>query len=113
MTTFANSLAIHTNLSRNLDEEGRKSVESTSDYWKTLDQGAATTLVAAYDPRLEGKIAFIKHTDMFTCTIDCDGTLLHDCQFIAPAAHASDLKVADRLWRLSEQLVGESFPFVV
>lgn len=37
------------------------------------------------------------------------GHYLADCQIAEPAPHASDKNVGDRLWRLSEDLVGENF----
>jgi len=48
------ALAIWTNLNRNLDEEGNKILENTGKYWKSEDEGAATMLVAAFDPLLRG-----------------------------------------------------------
>ncbi|KAJ7726525.1 hypothetical protein B0H16DRAFT_1592508 [Mycena metata] len=65
--------------------------------WKTMAQGAATTLVAAFDPRLEAK----------------PGAYLNDCvesnDKIAP--HASDPETAAKLWMVTEEVVGESFSF--
>lgn len=49
------SLAIWTGLSRNLDADGEAAIRSVSPFWKNLDQGAATVLVAALDPALDGK----------------------------------------------------------
>ncbi|KAJ6142769.1 retinol dehydrogenase [Penicillium samsonianum] len=60
---------------------------------KTLDQGAATTLVAAFDPSLKAS----------------SGVLLADCQLIGAEKYAVDPKAAERLWQLSEQIVGQSF----
>jgi hypothetical protein len=34
---------------------------------------------------------------------------LVDCQIAEPFAHANDPVAADRLWKLSEELVGEKF----
>lgn len=48
--------AIWTGLSRNLDESGNETMSKTSNFWKTTDQGAATMLVAAFDPNLKGTI---------------------------------------------------------
>ena len=65
---------------------------------KTLDQGASTTLVAALDPELsigEGSTAY-----------------LADCAFKEPAEWCRDEKGKEgmeRLWRVSEGLVGEEF----
>lgn len=46
--------AIWTGLARNLDDEGQELIKGTSKVWKTGDQGAATALVAAFDPALDG-----------------------------------------------------------
>jgi len=50
----------------------------------------------------------IKHRRLTLCT-DIKGLYLSDCQFAEPAAHATDTIAAERLWKLSEQLVGEEF----
>jgi len=47
---------VSTDLSRNLDTESEAAIKQTSNFWKTPDQGASTTLVAALDPALDGKI---------------------------------------------------------
>jgi hypothetical protein len=40
---------------------------------------------------------------------DPKGILLHDCQITEAAPHATDPKVAERLWALSEKLVKSDF----
>ncbi|TAQ87230.1 hypothetical protein B7494_g4461 [Chlorociboria aeruginascens] len=91
--------AIWTELSRSLDEEGRKTIEGTAPngWWKTLEQGAATTLVAAFDPKL--------------AELDVGGTVcgfLSDCQLTDDLAMpwARDPKTAARLWDQSEKMMG-------
>lgn len=90
---------IQTDLSRGLDEEGRKAIDSTAPggSWKTLDQGAATTVVAAFDPKL--------------VELDVGGEVvgyLADCQlgeeFVAE--HAKDPENAQTLFRESERMLG-------
>lgn len=85
--------SIWTDLSRNLDEKHLAMIQNTSTFWKDLDQGSATTLVAALDPKL------------------CDPSMIYlsDCQLAEPAAWASDATAAERLWRLSEDIVGQKF----
>ncbi|KAJ7859000.1 hypothetical protein B0H13DRAFT_2570930 [Mycena leptocephala] len=65
--------------------------------FKTIPQGAATTVVAAFDPRLS----------------DTPGAYLDDCtvanQLVAP--HSSDPANAEKLWTLTEQIIGETFIF--
>jgi len=43
-----------TNIVRGLDKEGMESLLTISE-WKSLDQGVATHLVAAFDPVLDGE----------------------------------------------------------
>ena len=75
---------------------GRPSLE-----FKSVEQGAATSVWAATAPELTGR----------------GGLYLEDCQVAAPAQddsdegylpHALDAMQADRLWELSEELVGQS-----
>ncbi|KAF7357395.1 Short-chain dehydrogenase/reductase family protein [Mycena sanguinolenta] len=76
-----------------LDADG----QPATDYFKTLGQGAATTLVAAFDPRLNDK----------------PGAYLDDCVVAneAVAPHSSDPANAQRLWTLTEEIIGEKFTF--
>ena len=60
---------------------------------KSIDQGASTTLVAAFDPKLNPG----------------DGVFLSDCQMFKPADWALDSNSAEKLWKLSEQLTGQEF----
>ncbi|KAJ7142309.1 hypothetical protein C8R44DRAFT_923836 [Mycena epipterygia] len=65
--------------------------------WKTLPQGAATTVTAAFDTRLNDK----------------PGAYLFDCneatKDIAP--HSSDPVNAAKLWTITEEIIGEKFTF--
>ncbi|KAK6983807.1 hypothetical protein R3P38DRAFT_3233606 [Favolaschia claudopus] len=65
--------------------------------WKTIPQGAATTVAAAFDPKLN----------------DVPGAYLDDCTVandkIAP--HSSDQGNARKLWELTEDIIGEKFSF--
>ncbi|MEH6584532.1 MAG: SDR family NAD(P)-dependent oxidoreductase [Halioglobus sp.] len=78
--------------------EGRELV------YKSIPQGAATSVWAATSEDLEGK----------------GGIYLEDCQIAEPAvaggdggveSYAVDADIARRLWDLSEDLVGEAFTF--
>ncbi|KAK4034949.1 short-chain dehydrogenase [Parachaetomium inaequale] len=84
---------IETDLSRDQDDELTAQFYKVAPYWKSPDEGSSTTLVAALDPALN----------------EVGGLYLSDCQFAEPFAHASDPVAADRLWKLSEELVGEKF----
>ncbi|KAF8848988.1 NAD(P)-binding protein [Acephala macrosclerotiorum] len=85
--------SIWTGLARNLDDEGQKLIKATGKVWKTGDQGAAGTIVAAFDPALN----------------QANGVYMADCQYVEAAPSATDSKMAERLWSLSEELVGEKF----
>lgn len=61
--------------------------------FKTIDQGASTTMVAAFDPTLRPDA----------------GVFLSDCQVAEPCPWAVDQNSSEKLWRLSEQLVGQEF----
>ncbi|KAF7292229.1 Short-chain dehydrogenase/reductase family protein [Mycena indigotica] len=65
--------------------------------WKTIAQGAATTVVAAFDPRIA----------------DRPGAYLDDCAISenGAAPHSTDPEIARRLWEATEELVGEKFAF--
>ena len=70
--------------------------------FKSIPQGAATSVWAASSPELEGR----------------GGLYLEDCHIAEPATedssggvhdYALDSDAAQRLWELSEQLVGDQF----
>ncbi|KAI4215639.1 MAG: hypothetical protein LQ351_002108 [Letrouitia transgressa] len=93
---------IRTSLFRNLgnEEEQDEIFRRLRKEWKTLDQGAATTLVAALDPKL----------DPTTCGNDGSvGYYLSDCQVMPGgcAEWARNEGMAERLWEMSEELVEE------
>lgn len=48
-----------TDLTRGLDEESVKGLLTATEVWKNIDQGAATMLVAAFDPLLKGELHFL------------------------------------------------------
>ncbi|KAJ6450577.1 NAD-P-binding protein [Mycena vitilis] len=65
--------------------------------WKTIPQGAATTIVAAFDTRLQDKAgAYL-----------VDGRVANEQ--VAP--HSSNPENASKLWTISEEIVGERFTF--
>ncbi|KAJ7467699.1 hypothetical protein FB451DRAFT_1401683 [Mycena latifolia] len=78
-----------------LGPDGLPSTEKLQ--WKTMAQGAATTVAAAFDTRIEDK----------------PGAYLCDCveanEQIAP--HCSDPVTAEKLWTITEEIIGESFTF--
>lgn len=60
---------------------------------KSMAQGIATTLVAALDPRIEQQ----------------SGMYMMDCQPTRTYEYAESMEGAEKLWKLSEELVGEKF----
>lgn len=109
------SIALHpggivTNLGRHMTEQDmewmRKRIEenqkSGGQGFKTIPQGAATTCWAATSPDLEGRGG-----------IYCEDCHVAEVDDSSPEggvrSYAIDPASADRLWSLSEELVGESF----
>ncbi|KAF7334984.1 Short-chain dehydrogenase/reductase family protein [Mycena venus] len=69
----------------------------TAVQWKTIPQGAATTVAAAFDPQLNDKPgAYLE-----------DSVVAND----KVASHSSDPVTAEKLWTVTEQLIGEKFTF--
>ncbi|KAJ7054930.1 short-chain dehydrogenase [Mycena amicta] len=71
---------------------------NTKDFqWKTIPQGAATTVTAAFDPRIAAT----------------PGAYLEDCTVANEkvAKHSSDPAHAEKLWAVTEEIVGEKFQF--
>ncbi|KAL9107009.1 MAG: hypothetical protein Q9227_008045 [Pyrenula ochraceoflavens] len=62
---------------------------------KTLEQGVATQLVAALDPGLEGQ----------------NGAYLEDCKVVEEADYARAEENVEKLWELSERVVGEKIQY--
>jgi len=60
---------------------------------KSLGQGVATTIRAAVDPGL----------------VEESGSYLADCGVVEVREYARDEEMVTRLWRLSEELVGDRF----
>ena len=74
--------------------EEETGVKFRADPKKTKEQGCATTLVAALDPALEEK----------------NGAHFRDCTIYADIVpHAKDTADAEKLWEMSEEMVGENF----
>jgi NAD(P)-dependent dehydrogenase (short-subunit alcohol dehydrogenase family) len=89
---------IFTDLWRHTDKEFVEKVKDSRDangtVFKTLEQGCSTTLVAALDPKLSN-------------VEEGMGIYLDDCQFAEPSPWAKDDEAAEKLWDISERLVGE------
>ncbi|KAI9762296.1 MAG: hypothetical protein M4579_000444 [Chaenotheca gracillima] len=87
---------INTDLSRNMSSELYDGLMNIMDpnSFKTHDQGVSTTIVAAFDPKLDEK----------------SGPYFDDCQVGQPNPWATNAKSAEKLWTLSEEIVGQKFP---
>lgn len=98
---------ILTNLGRHMEQSDYEYLSSAPQMkdmeFKSVEQGAATSVWAATSPALAGK----------------GGLYLEDCQISAPvteanpgvgyAPYALDATAAEKLWQLSEEIVGERF----
>lgn len=99
---------IQTNLGRHMTEEEsaalvKRVTESDPEFsWKTIPQGAATQTWAATTPELEGK-GGVYCEDCHVAEIDDTSTKG------GVRSYAVDKGNAERLWELSERLVGERF----
>ncbi|KAJ6573384.1 hypothetical protein DFH09DRAFT_1312086 [Mycena vulgaris] len=67
--------------------------------WKTIPQGAATTVAAAFDPRINDKLGPYLE----------DSAVANDAR--AVAAHSSDPAHAEKLWNITEKIISESLVF--
>ncbi|MGC4770670.1 SDR family NAD(P)-dependent oxidoreductase [Micromonospora sp. DT44] len=99
---YTNSLmpgAIRTNLQRYVSEEGLNRLRAgNAAAWKTVEQGAATSVLVAASPLLD----------------EVGGRYFEDCQQAAPARpdtrtgvadYALDPEAAERLWKVSTDLL--------
>ncbi|KAJ7681873.1 hypothetical protein DFH06DRAFT_283370 [Mycena polygramma] len=79
-----------------IDENLQPSKEKVAD-WKTIPQGAATTVAAAFDPRLN----------------DVPGAYLNDSAAanMEVSEYCADPANAEKLWEVTEEIIGEKFAF--
>lgn len=99
---------IDTNISRHADSQDIESAHARmkelgfDSLYKSLDQGASSTVLAAIDPDLP---------PVDTIVIDVTGVYLSDCKVDndACATFARNRILAERLWTLSEELVNQRF----
>ena len=80
---------------------------------KNLEQGTSTTLRAALDPSLNGMFCLpssqTRIEQHLTSGTEFSGAYLSDCQVSETPEYAHNPKLADKLWTLSEEIVGEKF----
>lgn len=63
----------------------------------SVDQGAANYMIAGFDPAIKNQTGAY----LATCKVDPDGV----------ADHAKDPQEAERLWKISEDCVGQTFVY--
>lgn len=99
--------AIATSLSRHMQTEDLvqlgSSMEESGIVMKSVPAGAATQVWAITSPELEGKGGLYLE--------NCGIGEISDEPVGGYAAYATDPESAEKLWQLSEQLVGETFRF--
>jgi len=78
-----------TNLGANLDEKDMEMLKARKYRWKTIEQGASSTVVAATSPALDGK----------------GGAYIVDCNEAKSAAHCNNMENAKKLWDYTEKLI--------
>lgn len=100
---------IMTDLSRHLPQEEvegfSKMVESGAMVLKSVEAGAATSVYAATAPELEGK-GGVYLANCGVCPQDDES----ESQTVV-RSYAMDEEGAEKLWRVSEQLLGQTFSF--
>ena len=81
--------------------------------FKSLQQGSASYIVAAFDPTISGKPpSHVSILSSLTATAEASGSYISASQLDdTVAAYAVDPKNAEKLWTLSEQLVGQEFTY--
>jgi len=95
VTNLADPVPVEDMIKLGLFNEKGEPANSESYTWKTLAEGTATHLVAAFDQNI----------------LPQSGSYLVDANVHDDLAspHANDMESARKLWELSEQLVGEKF----
>ncbi|PYI25171.1 hypothetical protein BP00DRAFT_119086 [Aspergillus indologenus CBS 114.80] len=85
---------------------------------KNLERGAATHVYAAFDPSLKGRQSdSLSRVHLIADEMPAvNGAYLIDCHVADPLVDtvkpwATSSFEAERLWRLSEKLVGQEFPY--
>jgi hypothetical protein len=81
-----------------------------------MSQGTATHIVAAFDPNIAGRFlgTTLGRFWRLTFRIDHNGAYLMDAGLAPddePKPYAYDKGIAERLWKLAEEIVGQKFEY--
>jgi NAD(P)-dependent dehydrogenase (short-subunit alcohol dehydrogenase family) len=90
MSDFVYVVGIETDLGRDQDQQMAKEFVTIAKYWKTLDEGASTTMVAALDPALNGEFTLLSlllivqptHEYRFTKSLPMGLSVCRSCSFL-------------------------------
>ncbi|KAJ7711403.1 hypothetical protein B0H16DRAFT_1703499 [Mycena metata] len=81
--------------------------------WKGIPEGAATTVMAAFDPRLDGELFVRRYSQLMSLAPAVPGAYIDETvvanENIAP--HSSDPANGAKLWEVTERIIGEKFTF--
>ncbi len=89
-----------------VDEDGNPIIDPSKNM-KTVEQGAATSVWCASSPQLDGMGGvYCQNSDIAPLVSDTLAANQFGSMALGVMPHAVDPQVADRLWKLSEQLVG-------
>lgn len=78
----------------------------------TIETASSTILAAALSPEFNGPFSCVKRADCIWITagfVDQSGLFLRNCKPFETERYATDPVNAEKLWKLSEELVGENF----
>jgi hypothetical protein len=78
---------------------------------KTIETGCSTAIAAAVDPRLAGESPLAAFNTMANSEIDYSGAYLEDCNVSDATGFCQSKENAEKLWVLSEELVGQNFTY--
>jgi hypothetical protein len=90
--------------------------------WKTPERGVATHIYAAFEPSLKGTYnvscsdAILFKEQDIDSAVENNGAYLQDSRIANPYTDTvkpwvTDKVEADRLWKLSEKLIGQEFSY--
>jgi len=81
---------------------------------KSAEQGSATTVAAALDPEVDSKFWYQTHECQamrFRGLCRCVRSILDDCNPTKTLGYGSIPANAEKLWALTEEIVGEKFAY--